>query len=98
MVRDEIEGETEVDVELVYQLAAVCTAEILGNAVHVSRSGVVVAQLTIVPAGDLTVSSGEERLDGGWVSPHFGAKVAAARISWRGSLSRTGMRTTILAV
>jgi hypothetical protein len=32
------------------------------------------------------MATGEDRVDGGWVSPRFGEKLPATRLCWRGEI------------
>ncbi len=79
--------------ELVFQLADDCMTEISGSSVKVI-CGDKLALYINLPDANFTVSSGGN-IDGGWISPQFGKKVAAPRISWKGCVGPNGVVTTI---
>lgn len=81
-VEDEVSGKPQ-PVELVFQFAPGLDISIDGATVHVSKGDMPIAAFTL-PGPDLDLASGEDRFDGGWVSPSFGTRVAAPRLSWRG--------------
>lgn len=62
---------------------------------HLRREGRTLLTIRIDAPGEIAVKQGEEGLDGGWVSPQFGTKVAASRLVWRGSVPPDGVRTTL---
>jgi len=55
-----------------------------GAAATIFRDDAPIAVFTL-PDANLEISTGEDRFDGGWVSPSFGVKIPAPRLSWRGS-------------
>ena len=93
-VTDQLLGGPPLPAELVYQLAPGLTAILADNAVSVSRRGDMLLRLDF-PSDTVTVATGEDGLEGGWVSPRFGEKVPATRLSWRGEIGE-GAVTTVL--
>jgi hypothetical protein len=75
-----------VQVELVFQLhEALSAAETGGGAVMVTdERGGRVCLIRPPSEGRLQISRGGQGHDGGWVSPRFGVRVPATRISWHG--------------
>lgn len=55
----------------------------------------VVLSLAFDPPGQVSISLGADRKDGGWVSPEFGRRVPAPRLSWRADHAPAGVTTTI---
>jgi hypothetical protein len=45
------------------------------------------------PSSHIAIAIGEDRPDGGWVSPRFGQKLPAARLSWRGPVGEGAVTT-----
>lgn len=88
-VTDRLPGGPPLVAELVYQLAPGLTAIREGRAVTVSRASAPLLRLDF-PTDAITMATGEERVDGGWVSPRFGEKVPATRLSWRGAVDEAG--------
>lgn len=93
---DALLGGAARDAELVLQLAADCTvAQDDDGAVTVLRGAHPVARITFPPGGRIKTARGEDRTDGGWLSPRFGAKIPATRLSWHGSIGADGVKTRI---
>lgn len=94
---DRLEGRAEPqEAELVFQLAVDCTAsEGADGAVSITRDGAPVAVLRLPPGGRIGVASGQEGMDGGWVSLSFGSIQAAPRISWTGPVGEAGVTTRL---
>jgi len=79
-----------------FQFAPDLVLEPDGSAFRILRAGEAIARISFEPAGETTRSCGEDRLDGGWVSPQFGEKHAAERLVWRGVIPETGLGTRIV--
>jgi Heparinase II/III-like protein len=81
--------------EIVFQLAVDLTATTADNAVTISRGSEALLALHF-PAGRITIAGGGGNPgEGGWVSPRFGLKLPAPRISWRGDVSDAGIVTRL---
>ncbi len=66
------------------------TGEVLGEAAKVIME-------IAFPAGMVSARSGGDAPGaGGWVSPRFGLKVPAARLSWRGEVGEAGVVTRLM--
>lgn len=81
--------------ELVMQLAPDCVAVVAEDGVRLSINGEHLATLSMPEGGAVTLTRGGEGLDGGWVSPAFGRKVPATRVSWTGPIGVDGVRTRL---
>lgn len=79
--------------ELVFQLAADCTTLSHDADVTVLIQNEPMLRITL-PDGNFTIGQGGD-MDGGWVSPGFGQKIPAPRLSWRGEVGQSGVTTTI---
>ncbi|PZR32161.1 alginate lyase family protein [Caulobacter segnis] len=86
---------SEPEVEVVFQLAADIEALAIEGGYRLSKQGVFLADLLLDAAGGVSVTSGGALGEGGWVSPQFGVKTPAPRISWRGRMPKTGVRTLV---
>ncbi len=75
--------------EVAFQLAIGCEARIDGNIVTITRRKMKTARLTFMTEGDVSAVRGGE-IGGGWVSPQFGKKYPAWRISWKGTIPPDG--------
>lgn len=82
--------------ELVIQLAPDCDAVIAEDGVRLSINGELLATLKMPEAGEVTLTRGGEALDGGWVSPAFGRKLPATRVSWKGAVGAEGVQTRVV--
>jgi len=71
-------------VELVFQLAIDVEALQSGNILKLLRNGAQVAEMLFDENGTITIAKGGNGYDGGWISPAFGRKEAAWRVSWCG--------------
>jgi hypothetical protein len=91
-VTDQLLGGPPLPAELVFQLAPGLTAMLAGNSVSVSRRGDILLRLDF-PTDAITLATGEERVDGGWVSPRFGEKLPATRLSWHGEIGEGAVTT-----
>lgn len=89
-------GTASQDAEVVFQLALGCTTQVSEAAVTVFYDNLPVLCLHL-PNANLIVSQGGE-MDGGWVSPSFGVKQPAPRISWRGRIGPEGVTTRITVI
>jgi hypothetical protein len=94
LVTDRLLG-GERQAEIVWQLAPGLVARRDGAATTVSRDGTPLLRLGL-PEGAITVASGGEAGQGGWVSERFGSKLPAARISWRGTVGEAGVTTQLI--
>ncbi len=75
--------------EVAFQLASDCEAKLDGNIVTILRQKTKTAQLRFMTGGDVSAVRGGE-IGGGWVSPRFGRKYPAWRISWKGTIPPDG--------
>ncbi|WP_426032202.1 alginate lyase family protein [Caulobacter sp. DWP3-1-3b2] len=81
-------------VELVFQLAAdLQITEVIGG-YRVEKGGAPLIEILLDPSGQTSVASGGALGEGGWVSPSFGVKIPAPRISWRGLVPDDGVKTS----
>lgn len=94
-IKDILLGKGRRDAEIVFQLGCDFQARLADRIVVIVHEGVDVAQLHFDTDGEITVSQGEEREDGGWISPGFGCKNPAARIAWRGEVPECGVMITV---
>lgn len=85
-IEDEVSGRPQL-AELVYQFAPGLDIRVDGAAATIFRDDAPIAVFTL-PDANLEIATGEDRFDGGWVSPSFGVKVPAPRLSWRGLSDR----------
>lgn len=84
--------------ELVFQLAADLEATIQANVVTLRRDGAVIIEM-VFPDSQIAIASGGDLPgQGGWVSPRFGERVPAPRVSWRGSVGEAGVTTRLIPV
>lgn len=84
------------EAEIVFQLADNCSADIDGQNVLVLQAGKRILELYFNTEGIITTKSGGELGDGGgWISPEFGRKIPAVRVSWKGIIPEEGIRTDI---
>lgn len=81
-IEDEVCGKRH-PVELVFQFAPGLAVRIDGAVASVSKNDTPIAAFAL-PDANLEIATGEDRFDGGWVSPSFGVKIPAPRLSWRG--------------
>ena len=82
--------------EVVLQLAPGLTTRNHGDTAEVLRGGEVIMEIAF-PAGMVSARSGGDAPGaGGWVSPRFGLKVPAARLSWRGEVGEAGVVTRLM--
>ena len=91
-VTDQLLGGPPLPAELVFQLAPGLTAVRAGSAVTVHRGPAPLLRLDF-PSDAITMATGEDRPDGGWVSPRFGEKLPATRLCWRGSVGEGAVTT-----
>ncbi len=94
-VTDRLVGGPARVAEVVFQLAAGLEARIEGSAVTIRRGAEPLLRLDFPATGTLTARTGEDRVDGGWVSPRFGDKRAATRLAWRGPVGEDGVATRL---
>ncbi|KQP38297.1 heparinase [Methylobacterium sp. Leaf104] len=81
--------------DLVFQFAPGIDLILADGAWRASRNGLPLVALTFESHGTVTASTGESNVSGGWVSPAFGLKVPATRLTWRGSMGPRGIATGI---
>lgn len=91
-VTDQLLGGPPLAAELVFQLAPGLTATRHDSSVTVRGNGTSLLRLDF-PSEAITMASGEDRLDGGWVSPRFGEKLPATRLCWRGEIGEGAVTT-----
>lgn len=84
-VTDQLLGGPPLPAELVFQLAPGLVATSAGRSITVSRGAERLLRIEC-PTDAITMATGEDRLDGGWVSPRFGEKLPATRLCWRGEI------------
>ena len=95
-VRDHLDGGTQLQAEVVFQLAPAWAARLDDGQVVLSLNGTDLAVVRFDVPGDVTLALGGELGEGGgWVSPAFGIKVSAVRIAWRGQIPAVGLSTYI---
>lgn len=95
-VRDQLDGGTQLQAEVVFQLAPAWAARLEDGQVVLSLNGTDLAVVRFDVPGDVTLARGGELGEGGgWVSPAFGIKVSAVRIAWRGQIPAAGLSTYI---
>ncbi|SEG59869.1 heparinase II/III family protein [Bosea lathyri] len=95
VIRDKLLGETGVPAEVVFQLAPGLDLAGEGAARTVTHEGRAVLRIAFSAPGDILALPGGGAVDGGWVSPRFGAKRPAARLVWRGMIPPSGLETSI---
>ena len=88
----------EREAELVFQLAPELEASIDANVVTVTRYGAALLEMVFPDAAIAIVSGGDSPGQGGWVSPRFGERVPAPRITWRGSVDAAGVTSRLCLV
>ncbi|EIC23468.1 heparinase II/III family protein [Thiorhodovibrio frisius] len=82
--------------EIVFQLAMDCEARSVGDAILIRRAGRDIATVAFDTPGDLCLAQGGELGEGGgWISPRFGIKLPATRISWVGRIPQQGVTSAI---
>ncbi len=91
-VTDQLMGGPPIEAEIVFQLAPGLAVEQAGKSVLVRRGGERLLRLDF-PSDGITIAMGEDRPDGGWVSPAFGERLPAARLSWRGPVGEGAVTT-----
>jgi hypothetical protein len=96
-MRDQLLGGPPHPAELVFQLAPGLTVTRNGGSLTVSRDRTALIRLEL-PAGSVAMATGEDRPDGGWVSPRFGQKCPATRITWSGAVGEAGVTTRIVVL
>lgn len=96
VIQDALVGVAERTAEIVLQLAPDCDVGEKNGAMIVRRGDARLATVTFPPNGVVATSRGAGMLDGGWVSPHFGAKTPATRLSWKGQIGEAGVTTLIV--
>lgn len=95
-VRDHLDGGTQLQAEVVFQLAPAWAARLDDGQVVLSLNGTDLAVVRFDVPGDVTLARGGELGEGGgWVSPSFGIKVPAVRIAWRRQIPASGLSTYI---
>jgi hypothetical protein len=83
-------------VELTLQLAPGLAIDHEGPTVTVTDPATGATVLVIrFPDESVTHATGGDRPDGGWVSPAFGRRVPATRLTWTGLLGREPVRTIL---
>lgn len=96
VLHDALLGGPDCKAEIVLQLAPDCEGIEQGDALVVRRAGERIARIVFPSNGTVTQARGEDHLEGGWVSPHFGAKVPATRLAWHGAIGVDGVSTRII--
>ena len=83
-------------VEASFQFAPHITLQGEGPTRDILYKGAVLARIQFDPQGEIEIRAGAPELDGGWVSPIFGVKHPAVRLSWRGWMPPEGLLTRII--
>ena len=65
------------------------------GAITARHAGDLALRIVFSEPGDLRLARGEDRVDGGWISPVFGHLVPATRVVWRGAVPLQGLRMII---
>jgi len=91
-ITDQLIGGPPLPAELVFQSAPGLIATQNGQSVTLRRGADPLLRLDF-PKGAITLSTGEDRVDGGWVSPRFGERLPATRLSWRGEIGEGAVTT-----
>jgi hypothetical protein len=86
----------DLKVEAVFQFAPDLDVVASGARHRASRNGVPILDVAFSAPGDVRVASGGVLGTGGWVSPRFGEKQPAARLSWTGRMPPEGLTTRIM--
>lgn len=97
-VTDQLLGGPPREAEIVFQLAPGLESDIEVSTVTVRRGSEPLLRLDFPAPGTVTAATGEDRQDGGWVSPRFGEKVPATRLSWRGAVGEGAVTTWLTAL
>ncbi len=87
LIEDSLEGTAPAqDCSVTFQFAPALDVRMRGDKWIVMKDRVQVLTLSFSRVGDCLVTSGQEAMDGGWVSPSFGRKIGAPRLVWKGRL------------
>ncbi|MDF1599549.1 alginate lyase family protein [Mesorhizobium sp. YIM 152430] len=92
-IEDEVSGKPQ-PVEISFQFAPGLDVRIVSAVASVSKDEIPIATFTL-PGDRLEVASGGDGFDGGWISPSFGVKIPAPRLSWRGQSGVSPLVTEI---
>jgi hypothetical protein len=96
IITDTLEGAPKAKtVEIVFQLGIGVTAKCEGTVIICAINSSPLARIHFPPDGVVRISCGEDSLDGGWMSPSFGKKMAAVRLSWSGKAGLNDLITKI---
>jgi hypothetical protein len=89
LIEDTLQGTKgrELEVEIAFQLHESCTTRVEGARCHVLRNGSAIAEITFPSDGTVRSTTGQPsgRPEDGFVSPRFGLKTPAPRVSWLSS-------------
>lgn len=86
------------EAEIVFQLAAGLAVDRDSNRVVVRRGDEPLLEMHL-PDTAIEISTGGDRPgQGGWVSPRFGIREPAQRVSWRGKVDEGGVRSWLFPV
>lgn len=95
-IEDEFIGDSPRSVEISFQLGSDLTAEKCETAaVEISHAGNKILKIKFPELGQISMQTGVEKFDGGWVSSSFGHKKPATRISWFNTDSSESVTTTL---
>ncbi len=94
-VTDQLFGGQPLPAELVFQLAPGLVATSVGKSITVSRGSERLLRIEC-PTDAITIATGEDGVDGGWVSPRFGEKLPATRLSWRGEIGEGAVTSWLM--
>lgn len=93
-ITDRLPG-AERQAEIVFQLAPGIETAVVDNVVTLRRDGAPLMEIEF-PDGTVALASGGEGPgQGGWVSPRFGERLPAPRLSWRGLVDGAGVTTRL---
>ncbi len=92
---DRLTGTQDRTGELVLQLGLGCTATRDGEAIIIASGDDALATLMLPPGGTIAIRTGEDAMDGGWLSPAFGDRRPATRLAWTGPIGDAGVTTRI---
>ncbi|HEY4202421.1 MAG TPA: heparinase II/III-family protein [Devosiaceae bacterium] len=90
--------EAEIEAEIVFQLSPDHRASLDGRTVTILYEGEPVLTMRLPDSAIHISRGGDAPGEGGFVSPHFGLKLAADRVTWRGTIDAAGVTTLLSPV
>lgn len=97
LVTDQLLGGNRM-AEIVFQLAAGLTAKRDGSTVTVLRGDEPLMAIRFPDTAIDIRAGGDTPGQGGWVSPRFGTRQKAERLSWRGDVGENGTKIHLVAI